>query len=667
MKNLENPIAQNRAEELGYDLWDEFVIPPYYDRLDLQSTKKPRVVIGGRGCGKTMLLRYLCHQTQFSKRRVFDENFVIHDIGVYWKIDTNFAKILAKRGKDQFDWQAAFEHMSVLVICQEMLKSLESIANSSFHNLSQDDLNSINFNNLKDFDGDINTSFNEVRKYLRKKYNQFQLWANNMKKYTEPLFLPKAFISELVNDIIVQYPNLCRATFFIYIDEYENLLLEQQNLINTWIKHSEPPIIFNIAMKREAFGNKGTVGNEQLVSIHDYREYDLESYYDQGSDFNLFAAEILFLRLFDKLKNLPINRDVLRDSSTAAIVSRRNEDYKRNVISYAKNYFPTIGYAEIADEIVNDNVLKKRLISLINSALHSRASKRKAEEFISKKYASASVVSFALLNRRLREDYILDEFAKLKNGKDNKFTNPTGSGWIHNNLVGCILFIYEPIPRPCKFYSGFEAFCKMSKYNIRHLLELCNRSINIDLVNNDQTVYKPIEPDKQAEGAKQASTSLLKEINQFGNNGNALYKFVIRLGLYFAVQQKNPAQSEPEQNHFSIKNGTNNKGLESFISECIKWSVLYEVKITKQKGGNNNPEIEESEYALNPIYAPYFDISYRKKRRTEMLESELLTIIEGSNDEFKDLLTKKSKYLNSLLEETQLSLFELFKRGFNEY
>ena len=66
---LKEVFAKNRAEELGRDVWRDFVVPPFFDRLDLIEARKPRVIIGGRGCGKTMLLRYLSHDSAFSPSR----------------------------------------------------------------------------------------------------------------------------------------------------------------------------------------------------------------------------------------------------------------------------------------------------------------------------------------------------------------------------------------------------------------------------------------------------------------------------------------------------------------------------------------------------------------------------------------------------------------------
>ena len=55
-------LVSNRTEEIGYEVWQEYVLPPFFSNLTIGDIRKPRVIIGGRGCGKTMLLRYLSHE-----------------------------------------------------------------------------------------------------------------------------------------------------------------------------------------------------------------------------------------------------------------------------------------------------------------------------------------------------------------------------------------------------------------------------------------------------------------------------------------------------------------------------------------------------------------------------------------------------------------------------
>jgi hypothetical protein len=79
---LNNACAKNRAEELGFDVWQYFVVPLFFDQLDINDTTKPRLIVGGRGCGKTMLLRYLSHYSAFSLERPVIPDEAIKEIGL---------------------------------------------------------------------------------------------------------------------------------------------------------------------------------------------------------------------------------------------------------------------------------------------------------------------------------------------------------------------------------------------------------------------------------------------------------------------------------------------------------------------------------------------------------------------------------------------------------
>jgi len=655
MKIIENSIAQNRAEELGYDLWDDFVIPPFYDSLDLLTAKKPRVVVGGRGCGKTSLLRYLCHQTQFSPKRNLVTLYDIQNIGIYWRIDTQFAKILSKRGIEDDSWNRAFEHLSVLMMCQEVLKSLESIADSCFEEFSRSDLNSFNFSILSSFLEDVPANFDALKLFIRRSINYFQTWVGSIRTLSQPVFLPLNFVKELLIEIRTQNPLFKETTYLVYVDEYENLLTDQQRLINTWLKHSEMPLIFNLAMKPNSFNDKNTIGNEPIAETHDYREYNLEEYYDKIS-FEAFAAEILFLRLWknDRLIRIPILPDELRSKDNAILDKRRSDNYKKKILSAAKIFLPGVSVDDMAKDVYNDRVLLNRLEELLRKAIKNTQIKYSVEDCLLPDFPQAGIIMPALINRGISKKELDHEISCLRKNRANKFTGQTN--WIHNNIFGCLLLIYEPLGRFCPIYSGFEAFCMMSKTNLRHFLELCYKSIANEILNSKEKSFNSISIKSQAEAAKQASATFLREVKNFGNEGNKLHTFVLRLGTYFSYSHKKLTQSEPEQNHFSIR-GVRSIDLNKFIDEAVKWSVLYESRITKQKGGEGQVETEDFEYLLNPIYSSYFHISYRKKRSVQFGSDDMSTIVFGTYQEFEIFMKKVLSIWKLSSSDSSLNLF----------
>lgn len=655
MNKIENSLAQNRAEELGYDLWDDFVIPPYYDSLDLLSAKKPRVVVGGRGCGKTSLLRYLCHQTQFSSKRIIVDESCVNNIGIYWRVDTQFAKILSSRGLDEDFWNRAFEHLSVLMMTQEILKSLESISTSNIAKFDTENLDQFDFSILSSFNPNTPQSFTEIKKFIRQQVNYFQTWAGSIRTLEQPIFLPLKFVKEIITEIKEQNILFKETTYQVYIDEYENLLPDQQRLINTWIKHSEYPLIFNLAMKPHSFFEKRTIGNEPIAETHDYREYDLENF-SNLVNFEVFIAEILFLRLWknDNSFKIPIIPEELRSTEKEVLEKRRSDSYKKNILAAAKNFLPGASLEDIAKDVFSDDILLRRLNEMTEKAIANQNLTISSNDLIFSDFPTAGIIIPALINRGISISEIKDEIGKLKNHVPNKFNGKTN--WIHNNAFGSLLLIYEPLGRYCPIYSGFEAFCLMSRTNLRHFLELCYKSITNDNLKSKVGTNYHVSLKSQAEASKQASSTFLREVKNFGTEGNRLHTFVLRMGTFFKYSHKKPNQSEPEQNHFSIK-GNKSRELDNFLNEAVKWSVLYEAKITKQKGGSSSGETEDFEYVLNPIYAPYFHISYRKKRSIKFSENELDNIIFGSFDDFELLLNQYMKKWKIISSDMPLNLF----------
>jgi len=127
---IHNACTKNRAEELGYDVWPHFVIPLFFDQLDLRQATKPRVIVGGRGCGKTMLLRYMSHYSMFSPSRTQIPEEDANHIGLYWKADTQFANTMVSRGVASETWEAAFHHSIALTVAEEILSGLPKRAST---------------------------------------------------------------------------------------------------------------------------------------------------------------------------------------------------------------------------------------------------------------------------------------------------------------------------------------------------------------------------------------------------------------------------------------------------------------------------------------------------------------------------------------------------------
>ncbi|WP_210409541.1 hypothetical protein, partial [Leptospira levettii] len=214
-----------------------------------------------------------------------------------------------------------------------------------------------------------------------------------------------------------------------------------------------------------------------------------------------------------------------------------------------------------------------------------------------------------------------------------------------------LLDFYEPFDRSCPIYAGFNSFVTISHGNLRHILEICYK-IFIQVQDFNHKLPKEIDPLMQAEGVKEASRYLLEKVKDCGDEGNRLYDFVNRLGHLYSINRRSKIKSRTEIIQFSIIGGTykNKNKIMDFINESIKHSILLDFQ-GNQRFDQNNPDLIN--YVLNPIFSPYFMISYRKKRRLDLRAEQLEILVDGTEDDYKKLASLFSEE-STLADENQL-------------
>jgi hypothetical protein len=255
--------------------------------------------------------------------------------------------------------------------------------------------------------------------------------------------------------------------------------------------------------------------------------------------------------------------------------------------------------------------------------LHGLDKKVNSDDLISSTHPEASIVMGALLNRRsqIDKDLLSQYHAAVANPSDSDPFFKIG-GWIDNNLHGCLFHLYAGLPRrPNINYAGFDRFCMMADPNLRFFQALCHATLSIAYKRqsgNEVSGQLRVDVETQASAAKQVSDKLFQDILQLGSHGGKLLEITGRLGRIFEAFNRRRSQSEPEVNHFSIDNADRanlSSQAELLLREAKIWSVLYEAKDTKNK---SDYDIAQTDLILNPIYAPHFSISYRKRRKVTL-------------------------------------------------
>lgn len=644
-------LTKTRAEEHDADVWGEFFMPPYFDQLNLKGATKSTYITGKRGCGKTMLLKYFDYHTAFSPSRLEIPLEEVQHVGVYWRVDTQFCSSLKHRGIEEAEWGVIFEGYFGLVIAVELIRAAHCIAASTYPAFDLKQFQHLRLPSAADFLTSFPTSASELMTQLERVRRSFSTWVSNVQSAPRPLLPPgREFVAALVEDLRTT-PGLELFNLHVYVDEVENLVAYQRRVLNSFLKHSQRPLIVNFTSKEHPNDNQ-TSGPESINATHDYRLLDLDQLLIPA------ARPVFFAEVFLGNVALAAGRAAApEESSLLEIVrspSRLNErgdsGYQEQVLKMMRERFPTQTERQLAATAVGDSRIMKKLEERIEKALKQRPGEPKVSEFLHFRSApEALVVLPALLNRRASiPTQILAELRRYTQDRTGSFE----SGWIHNNLFGSLLELYRPYGRECPLYSGFDTLCTMANNNLRNFLILCYKTL--DVADLRDVTSPPYSVDIQCRAAYDAAEQLIREIKTFGPRGEQLRVFTLRLGSVFRTLQANPAMSEPEQNQITINGGERPFSADEqlFISELIKYAILVEQLETKTKGNVGQDIVD---YQLNPIYAPYFQISYRRKRKIELTVEQFYALAMGTENEFRELTRHFTRNLPST-ESLQINL-----------
>jgi len=653
-KSLTSSFSMNRAEESSLDMWGEYVLPIYYKEYNLLQNEKSTHITGGRGIGKTAYLLYHCYPTILSAKKTEIQDEELEKIGLYLKLDSELLEDMTSDVLDK-NWIHAFNAYIGLSIFIELSKFLKVFLLSSSKNEEskkqvKDLVLTKRVVNFLGIDKDILFIDYEEEGHLLR--SEFIDWLCSPEKNLPFKFKAKEKIEYFIK-LIKEVKIFSDTKFHIFIDEFEHFNEEQQQVINSWIKHVPENTIYNVAYKKYYEPTVNTVGSESIQPRNDYREVNIEFDLIGEKNFKLIASEIIINKVqtvFDDIYIELKDYDLNYLSNEKFIELRKKDVYRDKIDKIISNMFPAISLKEVSKIILADKLLRGKVKISIEKALR-KDSNFKAEDFIDDRKPEETILNAVLLHRKsINPSILLDKF----NNNINEY-----APWKNNNLFGAILYIYnkERINRKCPYYGGFKHFIEQSSLNIRHTLELVLQCF-IYAEKQDNSFQKlqdiTINIDYQANVVREVSRNEFdRKIAYLGTYGKKLKKIAERLGKLFELAHNNPAQSFAEVNLFALISSAEEAKLsvddiadyEFLLRELLMWSVVTERDNSKKWNISQNNSLKE--YRLHPMLSSYFGISFRKKRNYNFNYSEIKTIFLGTDVEYQELYKKYAEKNNN--------------------
>lgn len=519
-------------------------------------------------------------------------------VGVYFRCDTNHVHAFNGKGIDNETWMKIFAHYFNLILTSEILEFV------AWHKeLKPDDevlperaccliATSLHL-------GDDISDYKKLMDVLETAMYKFQADINNIADGNMPMLSLAGDPIKIVTEQAEKLRQFRDKTFYLLIDEYENLLDSQQQIVNTLLKHVPQSYTIKIGVREMGWRVKHTMNpQESVIDPADYVLFNIvDEFTDETPDkFESFARNVCQLRIKDLLEEDGVEFDIeqalgnLPYEEEAVKLGVEQTSLYKNILEYEKK----------SGMDLDVSPLYKFFLSYW-SENHKLMFKDEIADYLS---------NTKIWNTRY-ENYKYSLLFKIRTGR--------GSGGIQ------------------KYYAGWSTFVKLANGNIRYLMELVYRSYYLYLQEGGD-IAKPVSADIQTKAARNVGWKNLTELEGTWSNGAQLTRMVQTLGTIFSRLAKEGENSAPETVQFEIE-GERSERTEELLQAGIMNLALIRMPANKQSGRGS---VKEFMYSLHPIFAPYFIYSFRRKRKMGLSDAEFLLCVDNPKKAVKDILDKRN-------------------------
>ena len=582
-----NPFEAVRTEQFNDDypaIATLFHQPWEFDKI----VGRGHVIMeGGRGSGKTMILKYLSFEGQLAELErngkhsaEYNKNF----IGVYLKVDPGPFDLFAQNKIRLEGWENIFGHFFNVLATLKVLETTELARQKIGFEIGVENEERILKKVLKKFHIepeiiDVPEVSNGPLYYLIEKLEDdldaIQAAADNYPlrksfEYEGTLTNIRKTFYDACNELISNIPFFKdnRICFYLLIDEYDNLHLSQQRVINTLLQKRDYPMSFKIGIKKKGLKTNKDISGRILQVPHDYEHISLDYEDPHDSEYKKYLNEIANKRLKNAGTRIGI-KDILPRISL-------EEEIEKNVLN--------------EEEKKRDLTGKDKIMEMLHKA------KKKDVQYDKYKVA----IAFQLLSKK----------------------------------------------HLSKKYWGFDTFCLLSSGITRSFIRLCKEAWSKaeykKTLSNDNTPILKIEPEDQHDAVIRISDEEYDKIPEnIDVEGHRLQVQMICniFGSAFRKILLDEKLNQPEKLRIEIMGAQNlDRELSDIFDAGVSGSVFQELK------PDNPKEVGAplKTIALNRILAPHYSLSYRDRWSSE-ISAQVLNSILGDPQTVKDYMIKNKK------------------------
>lgn len=634
-----NPFRNMKANDLKLDeVIEQWVELPgsNFKKLISPRSLDPMYILGGKGSGKTHLMRYCSFEAQAVRHQGSLVSGLQKDgyIGFYFRASalngTKFEDLAVDNDKKRRVFEYSFDLYVAQIIIQTLLELEEKDSSFKF------DLNDLLLENLKgiflvqDEILEKCASLSEILLYLEGLSKEIDVEINRSLFSDEIDINIKLNRGSLVFGIPKVVSGCCEGledvNFIYLIDELENVRKDDQKYINTLIRERKNNVTFRVGARKHGVLTFQTLGSgESNREGHEFEVIRLDDLFTTGENYTEFAVELILKRLMkfgflseEQYRNLGNQYDYLNSLFACPDTREARFSFDQKGLSpvlkrfYRKLVSSDVVSKDAAQQICGNLSWPKDLV-VEKAAIH----------LFCQQWARSRMSMSALieLSDEVRsENFVQSETPGKKIAKKIEYYK--------NNYVASVL--RAKYKNNLDEYLGFDQILNITKGYPRHLITIFRH-----IFTNE--VFNGVVPFSSGEKVSLSSQRIaLKESFEWfhtdcvseGKLGHDVEVAIARLGELLRVEYYADKPVECSASGFDVDLTKVN----NHTKEVLKWAEQVRVLISTAPRQHKNSEGLHDKFHFNGLLCPRWGLP-ANRRGSLTLNASVIDVIFDKNRE----------------------------------
>ena len=638
----ENPFAITKAVDFTDDeidtMWVEWPSEGgFAEMLDVKSPM-PRIVLGGKGTGRTHVMRHFSAPVQVIRGGEHRLAQIIEDgvLGIYVLCSGLNSSRFHGRGIDDETWRDVFSQYMDIWLAEAAvdafrIATVDSPPSNDIERAISNDVHKL----LQDTDVPSGTSLSHLREDLHRMQRRIDLAVNNAALNPNAHHdivihsTPGTLVFGIAEALQRHYRELKDVKFLYLIDELENFDVPQQMYVNTLVREKKAGTTFMIGVRTYGLRTLKTFsGGEENRRGSEYEEIRPDRNYTAGNQktFEDFCHRVVARRLseFGILESNAHQVDLRERLIQFFEVPPR--EYVEELICrrYSHNNRPYL--IRLKDDLSSHSKafggapLAPREVEMIVEATRvpSRPLLEKVNVFmIYRAWAAGEDLTTAAQN-------MID--GRLHAGSSGVVpANDVQKSVLEHYSTDLRAQLLNDIRHP-QLYAGIEDFIAMSEGLPRNLLVILKNIYRWAVFNGEKPFRgDPISWESQRMGVLDSAEWFFSDSKPLGEDGEHVHAAIHRLADMFRQFRFTDKPAECSLSSFSTDLTTCTQRASEVIDLAEKWSLL--VRAEQGQKQRNTGRIEPK-FHLNRLLSPRWDLPIWRRGAIRLNSDEVNAIFD---------------------------------------